>query len=150
MSGRSLSRLLLVALAVGLGSPMVALTAAKTPAAGRTYVAGDCAGAAFKPREVVLACGDAGLTATKMQWKQWSSTRASGVGTGEEKVCTPNCANGRVAKGRMQLLLSQPRLCSQDGKRHFTKIRYTWPNGAPGEGPKQGTIPLPCSILSSR
>lgn len=129
---------------------MAAVAAAKPVASGRTYVAGDCAGAAFKPREIVLTCGDAGLVATKMKWKRWGSTQAHGVGVGEEKVCMPNCAEGRVAKGRMQLSLSQPRLCSRDGKRHFTKIRYSWPNGAPGEGPKQGTIPLPCSILSSR
>lgn len=142
--------LLLVAMAVAMGGLMVAVAAAKPAAAGRTYIAGDCAGAAFKPREVVLTCGDAGLVATKMKWRHWGSTRAHGVGVGEEKVCTPNCAEGPVAKGRMRLSLSRPRLCSQDGKRHFTKIHYTWPSGAPGEGPMQGTIPLPCSILSSR
>ena len=92
--------------------------------------------------------GDAGLVATKMQWSQWGSARARGAGVGEEKICTPNCAEGRVAKGKMRLSLSRPRLCAQDGKRHFTKVRYSWPNGAPGEGPNQGTIPLPCSILS--
>lgn len=147
MSGRSLSRLLLVALAMALGALTVSVAAAKPGAAGRTFVTSDCAGAAFKPREVVLTCGDAGLVATKLAWKQWSSEGASGTGTGEEKVCTPNCAEGRVAKGPMRLVLSRPRLCSQDGKRHFTKVHYTWPNGAPGEGPKQGSIPLPCSIL---
>jgi hypothetical protein len=139
----------LVAFALVLTGLAVAAASAKQPA-GRTYVAGDCAGAAFKPREVVLTCGDAGLVATKLQWTQWGSAQAHGAGVGEEKVCTPNCAEGRVAKGKMQLVLSRPRLCSQDGKRHFTKIRYSWPNGAPGEGPNQGAIPLPCSILSSR
>lgn len=146
VSGRSLIRLLPIVLAIALGSLVDSANAAGT-GAGRTYVTSDCNGAAFKPREVILTCGDAGLVATKMQWKHWGAARANGVGTGREKVCVPNCAAGRVATGKMQLSLFRPRLCPQDGKRHFTRVHYSWPNGAPGEGPKQGTIPLPCSIL---
>lgn len=116
---------------------------------GKTYVTSGCKGAAFKPKRIVLACGDAGLVATRLQWKQWGSSQASGSGTGEEKVCTPNCAEGKVARGKMTLTLSKPRFCSQDGKRHFTKVHYSWPQGAPGEGPNQGNVPLPCSLASS-
>jgi hypothetical protein len=137
---------LLLALAL---SGLVAATALATTPVGRTYVASDCEGAAFKPRSIILTCGDAGLVANKLQWTQWGAKRAHGAGLGEEKVCTPNCAEGRVAKGAMKVTLSRPRLCSQDGKRHFTKIHYSWPAGAPGEGPDQGNIPLPCSILSN-
>ena len=147
MNRRSIKGLLLIALALALGASAVAVAVANP--SGRTYVTGDCLGAAFKPRSVVLTCGDAGLSAIEVQWKQWGSARAHGAGLGEEKICTPNCAEGGVAKGKIRLLLFQPRLCPQDGKRHFTKVRYSWPNGAPGEGPKQGTIPLPCSIVSN-
>jgi hypothetical protein len=146
LARRSLSRLLPVLLIVALGG-LAAVTAAAQAGSARTFVSSDCNGAAFKPRSIVLTCGDAGLVATKLQWKQWGASKASGGGRGEEKVCTPNCAEGRVAKGPMQVSLSRPRLCPQDGKRHFTKVHYSWPNGAPGEGPRQGTIPLPCSIL---
>jgi hypothetical protein len=134
---------------VALAGTIVAAAAAMPARTERTYVSSDCAGAAFKPREVILTCGDAGLVATKLQWTQWSPNSARGAGVGEEKVCTPNCAEGRVARGPMRLSLSRPRLCAQDGKRHFTKVHYAWPDGAPGSGPKQGTIPLPCSILAS-
>jgi hypothetical protein len=127
----------------------LAVAGAAAKPAGKTFVTSDCKGAAFKPREIVLTCGDAGLVATKLQWSQWGSKQATGSGTGEEKVCTPNCAEGRVAKGKMEVSLSQPKRCNQDGKRHFTKIHYVYPNGAPGEGPKQGTIPLPCALLSN-
>jgi len=128
---------------------LVASLAVARSDSGKTYVTSGCKGAAFKPKRIILACGDAGLVATKLQWKQWGANQASGSGTGEEKVCTPNCAEGTVAKGKMTLALSKQRFCSQDGKRHFTKVHYSWPEGAPGEGPNQGNIPLPCSLVSN-
>jgi hypothetical protein len=145
LSPRPLSRLLPVLLIAALAALAAAPATART--AARTYVSSDCSGAAFKPRSIVLTCGDAGLVATKLQWTHWGAKRAAGAGLGREKVCTPDCAAGRVAKGAMKVFLSRPRLCPQDGKRHFTKIHYSWPGGAPGEGPKQGTIPLPCTLL---
>jgi hypothetical protein len=148
LAQRSFSRLLPVLLIAALAALAAAPATAQTGAT-RTYVTSDCSGAAFKPHSIVLTCGDAGLGATRLHWKQWGASKARGSGRGEEKVCTPNCAEGTVAKGKMTLTLSKPRLCSQDGKRHFTKVHYSWPEGAPGEGPAKGNIPLPCSLVSS-
>jgi hypothetical protein len=139
--------IVLLALAIAVGAFAVAVAAAKP--AGRTYVTSDCSGAAFKPHSIVLTCGDAGLVATKLQWPQWGTKEAHGAGLGKEKVCTPNCAAGKVAKAAMKVVLSKPVLCTQDGKRHFTKIHYKWIPAAPGEGPNQGTIPLPCALVGS-
>jgi len=147
MSSRAGRGVLLVVLAIGLVAVAVAAAAAKP--ANRTYVTADCSGAAFKPRSIVLACGDAGLVDTKLQWTQWGKKKAHGAGLGEEKVCKPNCAAGKVAKGAMKLILSRPRFCRQDGKRHFTKVHYKWIPSSPGEGPNRGTIPLPCSLGTS-
>lgn len=139
--------LLLVALSVVVGAFVV--SAAGAMPTERTYVTSDCSGAAFKPKSIVLTCGDAGLLVRKLQWPQWGTKEAHGAGLGEEKVCTPNCAAGKVAKAAMKVVLSKPKLCSQDGKLHFTKIHYKWIPANPGEGPKQGNIPLPCALLSS-
>lgn len=140
-------RLLVAALAVAVCALAAAVAAAKP--VERTYVTSDCSGAAFKPRSIVLTCGDAGLVATKLQWTQWGTKKAHGAGLGTEKVCTPDCASGKVAKAAMKVVLSKPTFCSQDGKRHFTKIHYKWIPAAPGEGPNQGSIPLPCALLGS-
>jgi hypothetical protein len=144
MSSRVGRGVLLIVLAIALGA--VAVAAAKP--AGRTYVASNCYNAAFKPRQIVLACGDAGLIATKLQWTEWGTTKAHGAGLGEQRVCKPTCVAGKVAKGAMKLVLSKPRFCRQDGKRHFTKVHYKWIPAAPAEGPNQGTTPLPCSLVS--
>ncbi len=128
----------------------VALLAVGVAGAGagspRTYVASRCNNAAYKPGSVVLACGDAGLIAQGLTWSSWGSSSATGIGTGVAKVCEPDCASGKVVRDEIRLVLSRPRLCAADGKRHFTKIRYSWVNGAPVSGqPGRGTIPMPCS-----
>jgi hypothetical protein len=84
----------------------------------------------------------------RLQWTQWGAKKAHGAGLGVQKVCKPNCAAGKVAKAAMKLILSKPRLCPQDGKRHFTKVHCKWLPAAPAPGPSQGTVPLPCSLLS--
>jgi hypothetical protein len=115
----------------------------------RTYVTGNCSGAAFKPRSIILTCGDAGLVASKLQWPQWGTKKAHGAGLGRQKVCKPNCAAGKVAKAAMKVILARPRFCPQDERRHFTKVNYKWLPAAPGEGPNQGSVPLPCSLVGS-
>lgn len=142
-------RPLAAAVALSLAVCAVAAAFAAAVPAEKTYVTSDCSGAAFKPKSIVLTCGDAGMVVTKLQWPQWRAKEAHGAGLGEQKVCKPNCAAGKVAKAAMKVVLSQPKLCPQDEKRHFTKVHYRWIPAAPGEGPKQGDIPLPCSLVES-
>jgi hypothetical protein len=145
-------QLLSIALAVALVAVFAAIAAAKPSgrSVARTYVVADCTNAAFKPRQVILTCADAGLFATELEWKQWGRAQASADGVGKEKVCVPDCASGHYVKGEIRLHLFRPRLCPQDGHRHFTKARYSWPDGDPGGGPKQGTLPFPCSMVTVR
>jgi hypothetical protein len=44
----------------------------------------------------------------------------------------------------MQLLLTKPRTCA-NGRRLFTKLRYTWTAGAP-VGPASGSVPVGCKL----
>lgn len=140
-------RIFLALFVVSIGA--IAAAVAIAAPAQRTYVTSRCSGAAFKPRSIILTCGDAGLVATKLQWTQWGTKKAHGAGLGRQKVCKPNCAAGKVAKAAMKVILSRPRLCPQDEKRHFTKVHYKWLPAAPGEGPNQGNVPLPCSLVGS-
>ncbi|HYP56119.1 MAG TPA: hypothetical protein VEQ41_07455 [Solirubrobacterales bacterium] len=131
---------------VALAALLAVASVAPAATQDRAYVASQCDNAAFKPKMIVLACGDAGLAATKLQWKSWGTSSAAGAGTGRVELCEPSCAEGKVARAPMRIVLSKPRLCPQDGKRHFTRARYTWADTVP-TGPKSGTIPLPCSLL---
>lgn len=105
-----------------------------------------CHNAAYKPGSVVLVCGDAGMIAQGLIWSSWGSGSATGTGTDVAKVCEPDCASGKVVGAKIRLVLSRPRLCAGDGKRHFTELHYVWIDGTPVRGqPSQGTIPMPCS-----
>ncbi len=144
-----LHRIALLATVASLAVAAFAVALAAAKPAQRVYVTSDCSGASFKPKSIVLTCGDAGLIVTKVQWPQWGTKKAHGAGLGQQKVCKPDCAAGKVAKAAMKVVLSRPKLCPQDEKLHFTKLHYKWIPAAPGEGPKQGNIPFPCSLIGS-
>ena len=141
--GRFFKQALLVAVvAAALGA-----LAVSGPAAQRTFDASNCSNAAYKPQRIVLACADAGFMAVEMVWSRWGKKQANGTGTGRVEICKPDCAAGHFAKSQIQLRLFRARHCSQDDRRHFTKVEFVWRHGVPGGGPKRGTVPLPCSLL---
>lgn len=112
----------------------------------RPLLISNCAKAKFKPINVIIACGDASLGAREMTWSSWTRKSALGTGTGQVNDCTPDCVHGTTKNAPMQLLLSKPRTCS-NGRRLFTKLRYTWTSGAP-VGPASGSVPVGCKLAN--
>jgi hypothetical protein len=111
-------------------------------------VSASCHGHNFKPGHMILACGDAGLYVDGLEWKHWGRREANGIGTGTGKTCDPFCAAGGTRSASMEIRLFAPRYCSQDGRVHFTKIRYRWTHGSPIDGaPDQNVIPTPCRVI---
>ncbi|MGZ4385165.1 MAG: hypothetical protein ACXVY3_11260 [Gaiellaceae bacterium] len=125
-------------LALGVG--------AADASAKRPLLISNCAKPKFKPINVIIACGDASLGAREMTWSSWTHKSALGTGTGEINDCNPSCVQGKVKTAPMQLLLTKPRTCS-NGKRLFTKLRYTWTDGAP-VGPASGSVPVGCKLAN--
>jgi len=133
-----------------------ALPAAADPGASasatRVMVISNCNTAKFKPKSVVIACGDAGLIAKGLTWSSWTGKTAAGGGTGVIETCVPDCASGGTRSGPLELTLSKPTTCSR-GVRIFSKVRYTWTSGAPtgpdGKpvGPNSAAIGLGCKLL---
>jgi hypothetical protein len=119
---------------------------AETAAPGKQpLLISNCRKPRFEPKKVVLACGDAGLIAQSLEWSRWNQKGATGTGTGVAETCNPDCATGGVARADIQLVLSKPAKC-KGGTRLFTKIRYSWPSGAP-QGIRADTITLGCRVL---
>jgi hypothetical protein len=134
-----------VAVAVALGA--IALSSvALAKVSGHTLVTANCRGHAYKPAKVTFACADNGFFATGLSWSKWTKTNATGSGIGHINTCKPNCAAGNFKKGKLKVALSKTVVCTQDGKRHFTKAVYTWPNGAP-VGPDTAKTSFPCSLI---
>jgi hypothetical protein len=106
----------------------------------------NCVKARVKPANVILTCGDASFRTTGMTWSLWTQKSAVGTGTGQINDCDPNCAQGKVKDALIQLQLSKPARCS-NGKRVFTKLRYTWTQNVPVKGPTTDALPLGCKLF---
>jgi hypothetical protein len=139
------------AIAAVAASAVLAVAAFAMPAEGAkppTVISANCHGHNFKPGRIILACGDAGLYVEHLIWKHWGRKEANGIGTGVGKTCKPFCAAGGTKSASMEIRLFRPNLCGQDGRVHFTRMRYRWTNGSPIKGqPDRGTIPSPCDAV---
>ena len=124
-----------------LGKGPVASESAKRP-----LLISNCAKPKFKPKSVIIACGDASFGARAMTWSVWSKKRAVGTGTGEINDCDPDCAHGTTRRAPIELRLGKPQRCS-NGRRLFSKLHYTWTAGAP-VGPATGSAPMGCKLAA--
>ncbi|MFW0789049.1 hypothetical protein [Gordonia sp. CPCC 205333] len=77
----------------------------------------DCGGARqVRPTEIIVYCGDAGITVGSITWKVWGRNTADGNGIQYTKLCVPNCAAGGVASRPVDIRLYK----TVDGE--FTRI----------------------------
>jgi hypothetical protein len=119
---------------------------ASADAGNKPLLIANCLKPKFEPKSVIIACGDASLGVTGITWSSWTQKSAVGDGTGQVNDCTPDCVHGKQHSAPMQLSLSKPKRCS-NGRRIFTKLRYTWTSGAP-VGPASAAIPFGCKLLN--
>ncbi len=114
----------------------------------RVQLIANCFKPKFKPKDVIIACGDASLGARGMTWSKWTRKKANGNGTGQINDCNPDCASGTTKSAPMKLKLSKPQLCS-NGKRVFAKLRYIWTSGPPiAETVASGSVPIGCKLAA--
>jgi len=82
------------------------VSATEKPNPSRTYIVDCSGGLAFKPREIVLACADAGVRFANITWSKWNMNGATGRGNLVVNTCEPTCADGNfVTYRRVRLTL---------------------------------------------
>ena len=122
-----------VAIACLAAVPSVAL-AATGSTSGKPFAI-NCNALQFKPKKIVLACGDAGSWLSTLKWTSWSATQASGTGVYNANDCTPNCAAGQIKSGPVNVTLSTPKTCPSQTHPAFKRVALTYtgtrPKGAP-------------------
>jgi hypothetical protein len=111
----------LIALATLLAVLGLAATASAT--APPVMFAG-CASPEFKPKDVLLACGDGNASFDVARWSRWTRQSAKAVGTASIDDCQPNCVAGHFHAYLAALILDRPRACH--GKRRFTRLRLVF------------------------
>jgi len=84
---------------------------------------------AYKPTQMLIACGDGNARVRDLQWRSWSARAASGTGTWEQNTCMPDCARGRFLAYAVSLLLSEP--IHAQGTTIFGRVEAVFPKTAP-------------------
>ncbi|HEY1596204.1 MAG TPA: hypothetical protein VGF74_12465 [Thermoleophilaceae bacterium] len=139
MRSRALLTGAAVAAAVAFGA-----TAANTGAAAVTKVPRDCRHETFKPKGILIACGDGSLFMTGMHWSSWGRKAANGVGTAHLNDCNPFCAAGHFHKYKARIKLSSAHFCRAEKVTQFRRLRLTWVNGTPPNTPSKISDPVAC------
>ena len=96
-----------------------------------------------RPKQVIVACGDANFYFTNLVWTAWNGTRASAGGIAHLNDCTPYCAAGHFHTYRVTVTLTRPRSC-KNGAEEFTRMTWRFPAAHPAGQPRTAGQPLPC------
>ena len=131
-------------IAIGIAAVAAIGVTAVADAGSKPLLIANCLKPRFEPRNVTIACGDGSLLATGVSWSSWTQKSAVGTGTGDINDCNPDCVDGTRHSAPIELQLTKPRKCS-NGRRLFTRLRYTWTAGAP-VGPPSAAIPFGCKL----
>ena len=87
--------------------------------------------ATFKPKAIIIACGDAGLVLDDISWRKWGARKAVGTGTAVSKTCNPSCAEGGVKRYPVRIRLGKRRGCPSGPKLQFRRVNYTFTDKKP-------------------
>jgi hypothetical protein len=119
---------------------------AAIPASGATKVRiPGCGGKpAYKPKSVIIACGDGAFRIVKLNWSTWTRKTAVGHGIAKVNTCEPNCAQGKFKSYDVKLTAHKPVTCGT-GDREFLRLTYHFPNKKPAGARRTETVPRPCN-----
>ena len=115
---------ILTTLAAGAGAG-AASAAAAGPDASAT-LPGRCSDQQVAPVSVVVLCGDAGIVAQDLVWRDWGAARTSASGTASVNTCEPSCAAGNRAQHPIVLTAERLVDCAY-GRSQYTRLTYSLP-----------------------
>jgi hypothetical protein len=130
--------------ALVLAVALLAVAAATASGASHTLIP-DCGdSASYKPKAVIIACGDGAFRIIKLKWSSWTKASAAGKGTAKVNTCDPNCAQANFKSYPVKLTADKPGTCPS-GKRAFTRLTYTFTAKKPKGVKRTEHVPRPCS-----
>jgi hypothetical protein len=112
----------------------------------RLYFPGRCFTPAYKPRTIVIACGDGNFYLTGLGWRRWNTAVARARGVAHANDCIPYCAAGHFHTYAVRVALSRRRLCRNVSRYVYTRLDYRYLGaGPPGSSPT-GAVRFPCTL----
>jgi hypothetical protein len=102
------SRLIFVASAVFLSAALAAtLFINQKPHLKPSQVlTWDCEYPEYKPKTIMIYCGDGGAYIDKITWTSWGQDGAAGTGEYYRNLCRPDCADGKIVHAPVEVRLS--------------------------------------------
>ena len=110
----------------------------------------NCGKPTYKPKSIVVACGDGNNRLTGIKWESYGTVAASGSATAKVNDCKPNCASGKTKSFAAVVTLTKPKNCGK-GVTQFTRLAETfhrrtaqrgWRGSSPRPSPAGGSGPL--------
>jgi hypothetical protein len=86
-----------------------------------------------RPDQITATCADAGIVATKIDWRYWGPTMASGTGIVSANDCAPSCAEGSRIDYPTTVVLDRVQV--REAGPEFTRMTLIYTDHAPGENP---------------
>ncbi len=106
-----------------------------------------CDNPSYRPRSIVVACGDGAFYINRIHWRRWTDHSAYGIGVGHANDCTPYCAAGHFhAYPGVVVRLGGVRYCGAHGDYEFTRLRYRYAHRKPSGVPASGSGLPGCSF----
>jgi hypothetical protein len=105
-----------------------------------------CNNPRYRPRRVVIACGDRSFYVDHVRWTTWTDHGARGAGTAHVNDCRPTCAGGHFHSYRgVTVRLAFPRFCQAHNDYEFTGLQYHFSRARPAGLPRTGLGPRGCA-----
>jgi hypothetical protein len=82
----------------------------------RLYLPNRCNQGAYKPRSVIVTCGDGGVVLKRVRWRHWDKPVATGRSILRANNCQPSCAEGHYLSYHAALRVYRIRRCDDTGK----------------------------------
>jgi len=98
----------------------------------------DCEYPAYKPKTIMVYCGDGGAYISKIKWNSWGQNGAAGIGEYYRNLCEPDCADGQIAHAPVRVSLSD--LTQQKGKYYLRTLDMSSANGKDFAWGESGTF----------
>jgi hypothetical protein len=99
----------------------------------------------FKPKKIVLSCGDGASWLGKLKWSSWGASSAKASGTYNAIDCTPSCAAGHVKSSPVTVTLSKPKTCASQAQPAFKRAALTFTGTRPMGAP--ANVSFRCPVL---
>jgi hypothetical protein len=85
------------------------IQSAQTPAISSSEIyTWDCEYPTQKPEAITFTCADGNMYVDQILWSEWNQTGARGTGTYNVNDCDPDCADGTMLRGPVDITLSDP------------------------------------------